>query len=69
MVSVKDIQGCYYVMLVDMNKDIIVSHVCIIDLHMVSVFLGQSVICSIPVRSFFNCSQGLESDTAGPWRQ
>ncbi len=42
--QVKDIQGCDYVMLDDMNEDIIVSHVGIIGFHMVSVFLGQSVI-------------------------
>jgi len=43
-VLIKDIQGCDYIMLDDMNKDIVVSHVGVIGFHMVSVFFGQPVI-------------------------
>lgn len=41
---VKDIQDCDYIMLYELNKDIIMAHVSVIGFHMITVFLSQPVI-------------------------
>ncbi len=54
LVFVKDIQGCDYVMFNYMKEDIVLSLIGIVDFHMVSVLLGQSVVSFDPGRSYFN---------------
>ena len=45
-VFVEDVQCCHYVVLDDVNQNIIVPHICIVSFHVISVLLGQHVVQS-----------------------
>ena len=50
---IDDVQGSNYIVFDDMYKDIVMSHVGVVGFHVVSVFLGQSVISFDSGAEFF----------------